>query len=645
MGDGGSEGGGHVASAALFWSNSDTGAKGQVTPDGVSGRPPGPPSVRPPGHSRRPRSSVLLRREALVSKETNQPVYQDPSQSSPRKAGPFAPEQASAGPDTMSTNPDSHAASLPLRLLPPPGIGRRAKVGAYRFGAWGPPRWLFLLRLFLVLVLALVFSPVSPSPLADEVDPRLVWTILLAYGLLVLLSGLNLYARWPNRENQVYLALFIDIVAFTLLMHVAGGVESGLGVLLAVAVAAGALMMEGRLSLLFAALATLAVITQQLVANLAGSAPASGYTKAGLLGVLFFAVALLAHLLYRRLHAAEDLAARRQVDIDDLSKLNDYIIQNMGTGILVVDGERRLRMMNQSAQDLLGTPNPAPGAELRRLSPAVADWLDAHVQPWAPQGGSFRVGERELKPSRHLLGTTRANGVLIFLRDNQELIREAQQFKLASLGTLTASIAHNIRNPLSSIAHAGQLLGETENLSEDDRHLVEIIRRNSGRIDEIVQSVLQLSKRNQVEPRLLDLVPWLLDLCSDFRESRALAMENLQLGTQQPAIPVEVDPRHLHQIVFNLFDNALVHGGSSAQIQVRAATGEGADRAVLEVRDAGPGIDDETAQEMFAPFFTTRPGGTGLGLYIARELAETNGIRLQYERLRPHGSCFRLTFT
>jgi two-component system sensor histidine kinase PilS (NtrC family) len=108
---------------------------------------------------------------------------------------------------------------------------------------------------------------------------------------------------------------------------------------------------------------------------------------------------------------------------------------------------------------------------------------------------------------------------------------------------------------------------------------------------------------------------------------------------------VEVDPRHLHQIVFNLFDNALVHGGSPAQIQVRAATGEGADRAVLEVRDAGPGIDDETAQEMFAPFFTTRPGGTGLGLYIARELAETNGIRLQYERLRPHGSCFRLTFT
>jgi len=544
----------------------------------------------------------------------------------------------------MSSNPDPQADVRPLNLAPPRGIGRRPKSGTYRFTAWGAPRWLFLLRLLLVAVLVLIFSPLSPSPLAQGVEPRLVWVLLAAYALLVLLSGLNLYARWPSRQNQVYLAVFVDIVAFALLMHAAGGVESGLGVLLAVAVAAGSLMMEGRLSLLFAALATLAVITQQVVAHLQDGAPASGYTQAGLLGILFFTVALLAHLLYRRLHAVEALAARRQVDIDDLSKLNDYIIQNMGTGILVVDGERRLRMMNQAARDLLDTPDPAPAAELRRLSPAVADWLDTHVQPWAPQGGTLQVGERELKPSRHLLGTNRANGVLIFLRDNQELIREAQQFKLASLGTLTASIAHNIRNPLSSIAHAGQLLGESETLSEDERHLLEIIRRNSGRIDEIVRSVLQLSRRNQVEPRLLDLVAWLLDLCNEFRESRGLGVENLQLKATQSAIPVEVDPRHLRQIVVNLCENALIHGGAPTHIEVFVAAGIGADKAVLEVRDEGLGIDEDTAREMFTPFYTTRAGGTGLGLYIARELAETNGIRLQYERLQPHGSCFRLTF-
>ncbi len=544
----------------------------------------------------------------------------------------------------MSSNRDSEATAIPLALTPAPGTGRRSTAGHYRFVAWGAPRWLFLMRLLLVAVLVLIFSPASPNPLAAQVNTQLAWVILVGYAILVLLSGLNLYVRWPSRENQVYLAVFVDIIAFSLLMHATGGAQSGLGILLAVAVAAGALTMEGRLSLLFASLATLAVITAQTVAHLQGGAPASGYTQAGLLGVLFFALALLTRLLYRRLHAAEALAARRQVDIDDLSKLNDYIIQNMGTGILVVDGERRLRLMNQAARDLLGTPSPPPGAELRRLSQAVADWLDTHVQPWAPQGGMVQVGGRELKPSRHLLGTTRANGVLVFLQDNQELIREAQQIKLASLGTLTASIAHNVQNPLSSIAHAGQLLGESEALGEDDHHLVEIIRRNSARIDEIVQSVLQLSRRNQVEPRPLDLVPWLQDLCNEFRESRGLGAENLQLRAKQAAIPVEVDPRHLHQIVFNLCENALLHGGAPAHIQVRVAAGEGADKAVLEVRDEGPGIEEDTAREMFSPFYTTRSGGTGLGLYIARELAESNGIRLQYERLWPHGSCFRLTF-
>lgn len=542
----------------------------------------------------------------------------------------------------MNRTPEADPGAI--SLTPPPGINRRPVPGPYRFAAWGAPRWLFLLRLLLVAVLALILSPLSPSPLAEGLDSALAWGVLLAYAVLVLISGLNLYARWPNRQDQVYLAVFVDIIAFSLLMHAAGGVESGLGVLLAVAVAAGALMMEGRLSLLFASLATLAVITQQLISHLHGDAPASGYTHAGLLGILYFAVALLARLLYRRLHAVEALAARRQVDIDDLSKLNDYIIQNMGTGILVVDGERRLRMLNQAARDLLAAAIPAPGAELRRLSPAVADWLDAHVQPWAPQGGLIQVDGRELRPSRHLLGTHRSNGVLIFLRDNQELIREAQQLKLASLGTLTASIAHNVQNPLSSIAHAGGLLGESESLNEDDRHLVEIIQRNSTRIDEIIQSVLQLSRRNPVESRLLDLVPWLQDLCNEFRESRGLAIENLQFRTRQGTIPVEVDPRHLRQIISNLCENALFHGGTPAHIQVRVALGTGADKAVVEVRDNGPGVEEEAAREMFSPFYTTRSGGTGLGLYIARELAEINGIRLQYERLWPHGSCFRLSF-
>jgi two-component system sensor histidine kinase PilS (NtrC family) len=525
--------------------------------------------------------------------------------------------------------------------------GRDHPLGRAGYPSWGALRWLFLCRVLVVAGLMLVFAPPGADPLVPRADSALAWSVLLGYGCFVLLSGLALYLRWPSRENQVHLAVFVDIVALTLLMHAAGGVASGLGVLLAVSVAAGALLMEGRISLLYAALATLAVIAEHTYGQLAGAMPTAAYTQAGLLGVMFFAVALLAHVLYRRVHDVEELAARRKVDIDDLSKLNEFIIQNMSTGVMVIDGERQLRLMNQSARDLLDIPDAPPGTELRKLTPQVADWLEEHVRPNAPQGGVVMAGDREVKPTRQLLGDYRAAGVLLYLRDNQELSREAQQIKLASLGTLTASIAHNIRNPLSAISHAGQLLAEAQGLSDDDRHLLDIIRRNSGRIDEIVSSVLQLSRRNQVEPRMLDLVAWTEELGSELREGHGLGEDFLQIECAEPPIVVEADTRHLHQIVANLCENAIVHGGTPdrpAHIRLRALRDPDRHRALLEVCDDGPGIDEETAREMFAPFYTTRSTGTGLGLYIARELAETNGVQLSYHPVVPNGSCFRLEF-
>ncbi|WP_295579600.1 ATP-binding protein [uncultured Lamprocystis sp.] len=540
-------------------------------------------------------------------------------------------------------SPDSGTPSVGTEL---PDARPVAKMPA-RFPTWESLRWLFLFRLLIVVGLVLVFSPAVDDPLIARVDTALAWRILVVYAVLVLASGLILYARWPSRENQVYLAIFIDLVVFTLVMHAGGGVGSGLGVLLAVAVAAAALLMEGRFALLYAAFATVAVMTEQTYVLLRGEAPYAEFTQAGLLGVVFFALALLAHVLYRRVRAMEELVARRKVDIDDLSKLNAFIIQDMGIGVMVVDGERRVRLMNQSARDLTNVAGDHPGTTLKAMCPELDVWLAERVRPTAPQGGIIRVGDRDIKPTRQLLGDYRAAGVLLYLRDQQELVKEAQQIKLASLGTLTASIAHNIRNPLSAISHAGQLLAETRGLSPDDRHLLDIIRRNSGRIDEIIRSVLQLSRRNQVELQLTELVAWLETFCDEFRESHGLPETRFLLEFESPPISVEVDPRHLHQIIANLCENALLHGGQPdqpAQILVRVGRGQAAGRALVEVTDDGPGIDEASARDIFNPFFTTKASGTGLGLYIARELAETNGIRLQYERRHPRGSCFRLVF-
>jgi len=529
-----------------------------------------------------------------------------------------------------------------------PAASARERARRGRFPTWESLRWLFLFRLLMVVGLVLVFSPAVSDPLIVGVDAALAWRVLVVYAILVLASGINLYAQWPSRENQVYLAVFVDLIAFTLVMHAGGGVGSGLGALLAVAVAAGALLMEGRLSLLFASFASLAVITEQTYVVLAGQGQTSAFTQAGLLGMMFFAVALLAHVLYRRVRLAEELAARRKVDIDDLSKLNEFIIQDMAIGVVVVDGERRVKLMNQAARDMVNVPGAVPGVPLKEVCADLEGWLLDHIRPTAPQVGVIRIGNRELKPARQLLGDFRAAGVMLYLRDNQELIKEAQQIKLASLGTLTASIAHNIRNPLSAISHAGQLLGEAKGLSPDDRHLLDIIRRNCGRIDEIVRSVLQLSRRNQLDPQLTELVAWLEEFCDEFRESHGLPPDHFMLEFEPPPISVEVDPRHLHQIIANLCENAVIHAGRPEhppRILVRVGRAEGQDRARIEVTDDGPGIDQDSAGEIFNPFFTTKSSGTGLGLYIARELAETNGIRLEYRRERPRGSCFRLVFT
>ncbi len=535
---------------------------------------------------------------------------------------------------------------------------------------WRALRWLFLFRCLILLGLTWVFSATLFAP---AIDSRFIWLIISSYSVLVLLGGLTLITCWPLPTQQVQISIFIDIIAYTLFMHLAGGIGSGLGVLLAVAVAAAALMMEGRLSLLFAAIASLAVIAQQGYSALLSIQSTVSFTQAGLLGLLFFTVAMMSHVLYRRIQSAEALAARRKVDIDDLSKLNDFIIHSINTGILVVDGEQRLRLFNRAALALFNGKRLRIGAPLANLSRELSQWLQEIFvkQPSPSEKSTFKeknllvkanqniqlsysssaekvllLNNSEIRVSLKLLGADYTSGIILYLRNNQEAMNEAQQIKLAALGTLTASIAHNIRNPLSAMIHAGELLSESTALNNDDLHLLDIMRRNGARIEETVQSVLQLSRRNQHQPARVILSNWLEEFISDFREQHHLSTTQLQLCVPATPMIIEVDPRHLHQILANLCENALIHGCVDMQsakiiVQVHNVANHSVQ---LDISDNGPGIPPNNIDDIFNPFYTTKSTGTGLGLYIARELADTNSIRLAYTALTPHGSCFCLNF-
>jgi two-component system sensor histidine kinase PilS (NtrC family) len=514
--------------------------------------------------------------------------------------------------------------------------------------AWRVLRLFFVFRLSLTLALSSAFFTQTGPNLIGRSAPALFGIVAVVYLGFIVSSGLLLLWRSPPAEQQAQFAVFIDILAITLLMHASGGIPSGLGLIIAISIANGSALMGGRQILLFAALASLAILTEALYADLAGQFPTTAYTQGGLLGVTFFAVALLAHALSSRLQESERLARQRGLDLANMAQVNDYVIQHMNTGVLVVDADNSIRMMNETAWNLLGRPAARIGSPLN----ASADELSKLVQAWrnnpATPMPAYRAqpGGRELTPELTRLGADAKAGTLIFLEDSDRITAHAQQMKLASLGRLTASIAHEIRNPLGAISHAGQLLAESPELNAGDRRLTEIIQNNSIRVNHIIETVLQLSRRQCAKPERIDLTAWLDNFAEEFRRSHIRAPNQLLCQLQTQGLQIEADPGQLRQVLGNLCENALKYAGDDSHpvcITLRSGFIDKAGDPVLDILDNGPGIAQQHIRQIFEPFFTTGSKSTGLGLYISKELCDIHKIDLAYLP-PPDGGGFRLHF-
>lgn len=512
---------------------------------------------------------------------------------------------------------------------------------------WYPLRFLNLYRLSLAGTTAVLsITGMMPNPLGEH-NYSLFYVVSVLYLAVSIINIFTIKWRQPSFNAQVYAHVLIDITAITLLMHASGGVGSGLGMLLVVAIAGGSLLMAGRTATLFAAIATMAVLMEHIYTMLEGNQPGASYTQAGFLGASFFATAILAHVLARRLHETEALAERRGVDLANMSQLTEYVIQRMQTGIVVVDSSQKIRLINESAHFLLGM-SPAPGnQDITVLSPRLADqlhlwWTDPDYSPHM-----FRAKDTapEVMPRFARLGSDETAGTLVFLEDTAAMSQQAQQLKLASLGKLTASIAHEIRNPLGAISHAGQLLAESDRLDAGDSRLTEIIQQHSQRVNTIIENIMQLSRRDYVHVREFQLKSWMSGFIDDFYSSEQLSHDQISMDIQPEYTGVRIDPTQLHQIMWNLLSNGIRHGAKNGRprLVIRGGVTPESRSPFLDIIDNGPGIEPEIAQHIFDPFFTTEPNGTGLGLYIARELCECNQARLNYIPI-PGGGCFRITF-
>jgi two-component system, NtrC family, sensor histidine kinase PilS len=448
--------------------------------------------------------------------------------------------------------------------------------------------------------------------------------------------------------------VIVDSIAIGFILWACGGVSSGLGLLLLLPVAAMALLASNRDAFFMAAIGTVAILAQQVI-TLYGTPGDNGYLLAGVLGAAVFGAALLVRPLANRLLASEALVRRQEVDLENLAQLSQFIVQHLRESILVVDAQDRIRLINESAANMLGDSQAWPGALLGECSPRLLFLLSG----WRQVGQSDAAdtftaadGARLIQPHFARLGSDNPGPVLIFLEDTSLLAEKVQQSKLASLGRLSASIAHEIRNPVGAMSHAGQLLAESESITSEDRRLTQIIRDNAERVSRIIDNVLELSRRGHSKRERLELPSWVAEFLAEFCATQQVSPELLTVASAVPqtdALEVHVDPSQLHQVMWNLCQNAFTHGraedGSATPVQIRFGRLSINGRPYLEVADGGRGIAREDVERVFEPFFTRAARGTGLGLFLARELAQTNGATLLHESPPEGGSVFRLIFT
>ena len=531
------------------------------------------------------------------------------------------------------------ATPAPIATITAPGDLSRRILGLLNLYRLLIPPTLYAIRLL-----------TQPEPTVGAGAPTLFLAICALYFSAGIVLVLALRLRSLPLRTVVIIHSLIDAVGIAAFMYVSGGVASGLGILLVLPVAATALLAEARTAAFIAASTSVAVLVQQGASDVFTGAVANDYTSAGVLGAIIFLVAFSVWPVATRLRESEAQLRRQEVDLANLAQLSQYIVQHLRESILVVDPEDRIRLINESAAQILGDRAAYPGALLGEASPRLlylmSTWRQHQTEP--ETAGTFVAadGAREIAPHFAPLGGTEPAPVLIFLEDTSELAARVQQSKLASLGRLSASIAHEIRNPVGAMSHAAQLLAESPGLSADDRRLTDIIRGNAERVSTIISNVLSMSRRDARRPERVALSGWLASFAEEFCATMQLDPARLTVQHLDGELEIRVDASQLRQVLWNLCENALRHGDdSTAPIEIRCGRLKPSARPYLEVADRGPGIPPEHAERIFEPFFSGQQKGSGLGLFLARELAQGNAATLLYEPRAGGGTVFRLVFS
>lgn len=507
-------------------------------------------------------------------------------------------------------------------------------------------RELYLFALYRVLeaglLALLVFGPVAA--LQPREDHELLVGVVTA-GYLAAAVVLLLQARRARTTlTPTLVGVGVDIVVASIVAHAVPPAASGVALMLLFNVGSAALLLPLRLGLGVAVLAAAGLGAAYLWTLLLEQQTPRPMAELMMFTVSFLAIATLTHQLRLQMRATEALAERRGAEAVRLAEVNELIIRRMRTGVLLVDREAEIKLANEAAMLLLGEGAAGTG-RLVEAAPELALRLSEWLRNGLPNDTPLRLGNDQFEVvPRFARLFAKGDDTLIFLDDTSLVSRRAESLTLTAMGRFSASLAHEIRNPLAAISYAAQLLEESRDLPDGDRRMVQIIHQQCMRTNSIVESVLGLARRERATAEHVELVGFLRNFIDEFRQSVPDETDNVALAAPQPLVPALIDPRHLHQIVTALVQNARRHGhlpGEAARITLHAYRLD--DAPVIDVIDRGPGIPDAVVAQLFRPFFTTSEHGTGLGLYIARELCRANGASLEHVPLPGGGCCFRVT--
>ncbi|WP_295997594.1 ATP-binding protein [Rugamonas sp.] len=481
--------------------------------------------------------------------------------------------------------------------------------------------------------------------------PFLYAEICVAY--LALAVGFVLTAAYVRRNFMLQLMtqLACDLAVISLLYLAGGGVRSGLAILYLFPLAGCAILAPLVAALFCTATVTLFMLAESAYRVFVGDGEL--VLQSGLYCAAFFGAVLVVNRLAARRIGQEELAVQRGIEISVQQAVNRLVMANVGDGIVVIGADGQVHAGNPAAQQMLGLAGPdlrfklSAAPALQPLAQAYADWRAdpaqhtsfVTIKPYtdAALEGVTAAWSARRDLAAHLkvrfaaadTGDRAIERSVLFLQDVTGIENQAQQLKLASMGRLTASIAHEVRNPLSAIGHATALLGEDLDSAVHLR-LLKIVGDNVARVNRMVEDILQLSRKVQPHNEPLALAGFLAELKAEFEDTHGLQRDVIGIADAGPAT-VRFDPLHLREVILNLLNNA-VRYASGAPSSIRLVLVSDKLRHMeLHVQDDGPGISPEVRAHLFEPFYTTSSKGTGLGLYLARELCLNNDAMLDYE--------------